>query len=208
MSVALSPEILAHLVPTRRLEERRGHRPSGVALLDELLGGGWPRAALAELRGRLLIQPKNPRQWITEDGEFDLLIGASSIDIRGALTVTLQSTLKLPSLLSRESTPRDWLDDPRGKVIFEPMFQQMTAQMKQMQQKTPELAPMTEEQQQAYSRVLNKFMERAMNLNTSDEMLADMSTNAVLIDCRKQHRIRCDGPRYLDANFPSPCSKR
>jgi hypothetical protein len=52
MSVALSPEILAHIVPARRLEERRGHRPSGVALLDELLGGGWPRAALAELRGR------------------------------------------------------------------------------------------------------------------------------------------------------------
>ncbi len=52
MSVALSPEILAHLVPARRLEERRGHRSSGVALLDELLGGGWPRAALAELRGR------------------------------------------------------------------------------------------------------------------------------------------------------------
>src|SRR5512142_1557250 len=52
MSVALSPEILAHLVPARRLEERHGHRPSGVALLDQLLGGGWPRAALAELRGR------------------------------------------------------------------------------------------------------------------------------------------------------------
>lgn len=52
MSVALSPEILAHLVPARRLEERRGYRPSGVAPLDQVLGGGWPRAALAELRGR------------------------------------------------------------------------------------------------------------------------------------------------------------
>ena len=52
MSLALGPEILAHLVPVRRLEERRGHRPSGIALLDEILGGGWPRAALAELRGR------------------------------------------------------------------------------------------------------------------------------------------------------------
>lgn len=52
MSVALSPEILAHLVPARRLEERRGHRPSGVTPLDQVLGGGWPRAALAELRGR------------------------------------------------------------------------------------------------------------------------------------------------------------
>jgi len=52
MSLSLGPEILAHIVPVRRLEERRGYRPSGIALLDEILGGGWPRAALAELRGR------------------------------------------------------------------------------------------------------------------------------------------------------------
>ena len=50
--MSLSPQLLAHLVPARRLEERRGHRASGVAPLDEILGGGWPRAALAELRGR------------------------------------------------------------------------------------------------------------------------------------------------------------
>ncbi len=48
----LSPEILAHFVPARRLEQRRGYRSTGVASLDEILGGGWPRAALAELRGR------------------------------------------------------------------------------------------------------------------------------------------------------------
>ncbi len=50
--MSLSPEILAHIVPARRLEQRRGHRSTGVAPLDEILGGGWPRAALAELRGR------------------------------------------------------------------------------------------------------------------------------------------------------------
>ncbi|MFH1523351.1 MAG: glycoside hydrolase family 3 C-terminal domain-containing protein, partial [Chloroflexota bacterium] len=33
------------------------------------------------------------KQWITEDGEFDILIGASSADIRFTQTVTLQSTL-------------------------------------------------------------------------------------------------------------------
>ena len=36
------------------------------------------------------------KQWITEDGEFDILIGASSADIRCIQTVTLQSTLELP----------------------------------------------------------------------------------------------------------------
>lgn len=50
--MSLSPEILAHIVPVRRLEQRRGHRSTGLEALDELLGGGWPRAALAELRGR------------------------------------------------------------------------------------------------------------------------------------------------------------
>ncbi len=69
------------------------------------------------------------RQWITEDGEFDLLIGASSADIRCTRTVMLQSTLELPCLLNRESTLRDWLEDPRGKLVFGPLAQQMTAQM-------------------------------------------------------------------------------
>ncbi len=38
-------------------------------------------------------------QWITEDGAFDILIGASSTDIRCTKTVTLQSTCELPSIL-------------------------------------------------------------------------------------------------------------
>ena len=70
------------------------------------------------------------KQWITEDGEFDILIGASSADIRCALTIMLQSTLELPCLLNRESTLRDWMEDPRGRRVFEPFFQQMVAQMK------------------------------------------------------------------------------
>jgi beta-glucosidase len=70
------------------------------------------------------------RQWITEDGEFDIMIGASSADIRFTLTVTLQSTLKLPSLLDRGSTVREWLDDPSGKAAIEPFFQQILAQVK------------------------------------------------------------------------------
>ena len=67
-------------------------------------------------------------RWITESGEFDILIGASSADIRCTATVTLQSTLELPSLLNPQSTVRDWLDDACGKPVFAPMFAQMTAQ--------------------------------------------------------------------------------
>ena len=45
------PEIAARIVPLARLSEKRGRHPSGVAALDALLGGGWPRGALTELSG-------------------------------------------------------------------------------------------------------------------------------------------------------------
>jgi beta-glucosidase len=69
------------------------------------------------------------KQWITEDGQFDLLIGSSSADIHCVKTVTLQSTLELPSILNRESTIRDWMADPRGKKILAPLFKQFLAPM-------------------------------------------------------------------------------
>ncbi|MEJ2598626.1 MAG: glycoside hydrolase family 3 C-terminal domain-containing protein [Anaerolineales bacterium] len=72
------------------------------------------------------------KQWVTEDGEFDILIGASSADIRFTQTVTLQSTLALPSTLNRESTIREWLSDPHGKVLVEPFFQKLVARKKKM----------------------------------------------------------------------------
>jgi beta-glucosidase len=68
------------------------------------------------------------RQWITEDGEFDILIGASAADIRCTLTGTLRSTLKLPCILDRESTVREWLADPAGRAAFAPMYQMIKAQ--------------------------------------------------------------------------------
>jgi beta-glucosidase len=68
-------------------------------------------------------------KWITEDGQFDILVGASSSDIRGSLTVSLQSTMELPSLLNRDSSLGEWLEDPRGKRVLEPLSQQMAKQM-------------------------------------------------------------------------------
>ena len=67
--------------------------------------------------------------WITEDGEFDILIGASSADIRFTETVTLESSLNLPSILDIESTIRDWLDDPKGKVAIGPIYEKILEQM-------------------------------------------------------------------------------
>jgi len=67
------------------------------------------------------------RQWITEDGDFDLLIGASAADIRQTLTVTLESSLDLPSILDIDSTIREWLEDPREKAVFAPLFARIDA---------------------------------------------------------------------------------
>ena len=69
------------------------------------------------------------KQWITEDGEFDILIGSSSADIRFTETVTLESSLTLPCLLDDESTIREWLDDPKGKMAFGPMYEKMIQRM-------------------------------------------------------------------------------
>ena len=67
-------------------------------------------------------------QWISEDGDFDILIAASATDIRQALTVTLESTLKLPCILDEESTIREWMADPRGKVALGPLYAKMEAE--------------------------------------------------------------------------------
>ncbi|MGQ9491303.1 MAG: glycoside hydrolase family 3 C-terminal domain-containing protein [Anaerolineae bacterium] len=72
------------------------------------------------------------KQWITEDGEFDILIGASAADIRHVLTVRLESTLDLPCILDRESTIREWMADPRGKVVLGPLYAQMEEQTRKM----------------------------------------------------------------------------
>ena len=72
------------------------------------------------------------KQWITEDGDFDLLIGSSSADIRAHLTVTLESTLSLPCVLDVESTMREWMDDPRGKVVFGSYYPKVEEESRRM----------------------------------------------------------------------------
>ncbi|MCS7059814.1 MAG: glycoside hydrolase family 3 C-terminal domain-containing protein [Anaerolineae bacterium] len=69
------------------------------------------------------------KQWIAEDGAFDILIGASATDIRCTQTVTLRATRELPCLLNRESTVREWLNDQHGRRVFEPIYQNMRAQL-------------------------------------------------------------------------------
>lgn len=71
------------------------------------------------------------KQWITESGDFDILIAASAADIRQTLTVTLEATLELPCVLDRESTLREWAADPRGNPIIAPLLQKIEAMSRQ-----------------------------------------------------------------------------
>lgn len=57
------------------------------------------------------------QQWITEDGEFTVMVGASSADIRLKADATLRSTLNLPCILDKESTIKEWLADARGNEL-------------------------------------------------------------------------------------------
>jgi beta-glucosidase len=65
------------------------------------------------------------KQWITEDGRIDILIGASCADIRQVLTVRLISTLELPCILDKESTFNEWMIDPRGRQALAPLQESM-----------------------------------------------------------------------------------
>src|SRR5215216_7025596 len=84
-----------------------------------------------DLRAFAYYHPEH-KKWITEDGDFELLIAASAVDIREALTVTLESTVCLPCLLDKESTIREWMADPRGKVVFGSFYTQIEAQSRKV----------------------------------------------------------------------------
>jgi beta-glucosidase len=72
------------------------------------------------------------KQWITEDGDFDILIAASAADLRQTLTVTLESTLSLPCILDKESTIREWMADPRGAAVLGPVYPKMEEESRKM----------------------------------------------------------------------------
>jgi beta-glucosidase len=107
------------------------------------------------------------RQWITEDGEFDLLVGSSSADIRATLPVNLQSTVNLPFILDEDSTVKEWLDDPRSKTVL----MQFMAQMDEESQKV--FAEGTEGEQ------------NSIGMNTWDSMI-DMPLMSVLMFAREK----------------------
>jgi beta-glucosidase len=103
----------------------------GFAKVDLQPGETKTISIKLDFRAFAYYHPKY-KQWITESGEYDILIGASATDIQHTLTVTLQSTLNLPCLLDEESTIREWMADPRGKVVLESLYAQIEAGIREM----------------------------------------------------------------------------
>ncbi len=80
-----------------------------------------------DFRAFAYYHPKYKR-WIAEEGDFDILIGASAADIRQKVKVRLESCMSLPCILDKESSVREWLADPHGKAALGPLYPQIEAQ--------------------------------------------------------------------------------
>lgn len=70
------------------------------------------------------------KSWIWDQGEYEILIGASSRDIRLRATVTLASTQKLSSNLNIDSTMHEWFNDHKGKSLIDDIIAQQVKLMK------------------------------------------------------------------------------
>ncbi len=111
----------------------------------ELAPGETKRVSISlDFRSFAFYHPEY-QQWITEDGDFDILIGASSQDIRFALTTTLTSTVELPCVLDMESTIKEWLEDPKGAPVLAPLVAEMRAKIEDASDGDPAIGMSVEE---------------------------------------------------------------
>ena len=103
-SVALA----AHLVPARQLErrDRLPRLPTGVAPLDALIGGGWPKGALSELgggrsTGRTALLLSSLAEALRRGEAVALVDVGGTLDVRAAA----RGGVALPRLLWIRCTP-------------------------------------------------------------------------------------------------------
>jgi beta-glucosidase len=65
------------------------------------------------------------KDWVVETGDFEILIGASSQDIRLMEKVHITATKKWNPKLTRYSLVREWIAHPLGKEIIAPLIEGM-----------------------------------------------------------------------------------
>jgi beta-glucosidase len=86
------------------------------------LAAGESQAVTFSLDGRdLAFFHSGLRRWVVEDGEVEIEVGASSRDLRGRVTVSITGDV-LDEPLTAESTLAEFLADPRGARVLEPML--------------------------------------------------------------------------------------
>jgi beta-glucosidase len=78
------------------------------------------RFRLAEL-DFAVFDPQGGR-WVANPGSFDVLVGASSRDVRLAATVQLEGTKRAAPTLDRLTAISDWLAHPVGRRLVEPLI--------------------------------------------------------------------------------------
>ena len=93
----IAAEISAHLVSLERLSEERGRRATGLAALDALLGGGWPRAALSEISGprssgRTAVVRAALAAALSAGESTALVDVGGTLDARAAMSTTTKAT--------------------------------------------------------------------------------------------------------------------
>lgn len=65
------------------------------------------------------------KDWHVESGDYHLLIGAASDDIRLQTCVNITSTVKIKRTYHRNTTMGELMEEPKTKSIIEPIAQQI-----------------------------------------------------------------------------------
>ena len=56
--------------------------------------------------------------WYVESGEFLIEIGSSSRDIRGKVSVAVESTVRMKVIFDKDSTVGDLMNNPKGQAVI------------------------------------------------------------------------------------------
>lgn len=106
-----------------RTPGRRGPDKSLAAFTKVALQPGEAQTIHFTLSGRdFATFDELRRAWTIPGGDYDILLAASSRDLRLQQRVQLQAAAALPLILDSYSTLREWLEHPQGRALIQPLL--------------------------------------------------------------------------------------